>query len=319
MLPVILPRLPLARRFVLGLFGEHAEASSDGQEKVFDLAARRRRKLPARCSAGIFAMVPPTYARLSKRQQSVLNVLCRHAGNEDAWSGYVDQIAQESGLASRHVTSTLRELEAIAAIRVLRRHMHRSTFELLAESGIDLTETVRTETVRTETGQPFPKQSGPKESGTLKRRRNTLSKNTTCPPDGVPEAAPTDKSTTGRHVPRARARKEPSPADLAAWKILDAAFAEIVENVPDLGVTEKGWRQRNKSGALELVDRGRTPAEVAAMLLVAHRHPTAKRFWRHLNRLDKLAENWSRLAEINAATGTQSGNVRGLFPLVESE
>ncbi|MHB1549651.1 MAG: hypothetical protein ACYCX6_00430 [Vulcanimicrobiaceae bacterium] len=85
--------------------------------------------------------------------------------------------------------------------------------------------------------------------------------------------------------------------DIAARAVLDAAWAYLVDQVPDLALSRLQWRQRNKAVALDLVAQKKTPDDVVAMLEVAHEHPGAK-FYRGLIMLAKLAERWHVLAQI---------------------
>ena len=91
-------------------------------------------------------------------------------------------------------------------------------------------------------------------------------------------------------------RKKPSVVDLAAYKIMDAALPVILAH-GEIGFTQKAWRQRNKAAAADLVELGRTPEDVVAMLEVAY----ASKFYNGITTLAKLQEHWPKLVAIDSA------------------
>jgi len=97
----------------------------------------------------------------------------------------------------------------------------------------------------------------------------------------------------GRSKPQ---RPEPSLADQAAWRILEAAVPLVFEYAqPKLKRVD--WRRSNKRGAESLVASGVSAEDVVRMLRVAYAHPEASKYYGRLTRLEKLAEAWSKLED----------------------
>ena len=107
-----------------------------------------------------------------------------------------------------------------------------------------------------------------------------------------------------------RQAKLPLNADnqIAARAILDAAWGYLIDHVPDLALSSRQWRERNKAIALDLAAQKKTPDEIVEMLAVAHEHPEAQ-YYRGLVMLGKLVERWHVLAQI-AAGASRPGHRR---------
>lgn len=113
-----------------------------------------------------------------------------------------------------------------------------------------------------------------------------------------------DEKPTRKGTPK-RSRREPTPADLAAYAILSAAVTLVFEHSPPM-LTRSQWKSENRRGADSLVDAGATPDDVRHLLLVAYTHPKAKSYYGGLNRLSKLAEAWPRLLSIESTPALQA-------------
>ena len=82
-----------------------------------------------------------------------------------------------------------------------------------------------------------------------------------------------------------------------ARAILDAAWPVVHAQHPDLAMTSTGWRQRNKSAALELVGTGYSPEAVVGLLTTCYTHPRLQRYYGAVVMLNKLIEHTARLVE----------------------
>jgi hypothetical protein len=88
-----------------------------------------------------------------------------------------------------------------------------------------------------------------------------------------------------------------------AAKILEAAWAIVFEQNPDIAISQRGWKTRNKAAAVDLHRVGKTPAQVVAALRTAYRHPTARERGLHtIAYLHILAEKWTILSGIAQGT-----------------
>jgi hypothetical protein len=96
-----------------------------------------------------------------------------------------------------------------------------------------------------------------------------------------------------------RKKPEPSERDVAAWQLLDAASKLIRQYVPVV-LTVADWKKHNKRAALELLDGGKTQAEILAMLAVRYEVAAAKKYYGLRAGLDRLAEEWPRLEQFAA-------------------
>lgn len=146
-------------------------------------------------------------------------------------------------------------------------------------------------------------------TGNHLRARDKVSLFSNQSPDGDGAVAPAR--------PRG-SRREPSVSDMAAYRILDAAFPMILDHVPDLRMTRKRWKQANKAAALDLVELSTKAEEVVDMLLVAYENPRARKYYGTITMLDKLVKHWPALQAIAQdfhadAEDLREQSVRGAF------
>lgn len=98
-----------------------------------------------------------------------------------------------------------------------------------------------------------------------------------------------------------REQKLPDPHQLAAYKLLDDAFAVVSEH-HDLALSRQAWRNRNKAAALDLVRQGKTVEQVCDMLRAAYAGAGGG-FYSGIVMLAKLAEHWPAIARADASGG----------------
>ena len=82
----------------------------------------------------------------------------------------------------------------------------------------------------------------------------------------------------------------------AAWKVISEEH--------DMPLTKSKWTQRNMRPARDLAEAGRTPVEVADMLLRAYAYESrGTRWYANITDLNKLIDKWPMIAKIEPEEG----------------
>lgn len=125
------------------------------------------------------------------------------------------------------------------------------------------------------------------QPGRVFARASKVSLISTLSPNGDGDPAPQ----------RLPLRKEPSTSDLAAYRIMDAAYP-VIRQYTALQQTQKRWKQINKAGALDLAELNTAPEEVVRVLTLAYTDERARRYYGGIATLSKLAEHWHKIIAV---------------------